>query len=164
MGTGLYMKSILNKFDKYLLITNDMGKIVFANDKLINKIKYDKEELYKLNIKDILVEKDVYKINSLENSKDLKIDLSFYSKHKEAISVHSDISIDCFENNKLIFIISEDIKYKNYNIEDLETLLDNIDTIAFIKYVNEKFIYVNNMFADTYSKNKDEIIGIYIHD
>ncbi len=164
METSLYMKSILNKFDKYLLITNDVGEIVFANDKLINKIKYNKEELYKLNIKDIIVEKDIHKIITLGNIKDAKFDLSFYSKYKESIPVYSDISIDYFENNKLIFIISEDIKYKHYNIEDLEILLDNIDTIAFIKDINEKFIYVNNMFADTYSKNKREIIGTYIHD
>ena len=37
MGTSLYMKSILNKFDKYILITNDVGEIIFANDKLIKK-------------------------------------------------------------------------------------------------------------------------------
>ena len=83
MGTSLYMKSILNKFDKYILITNDNGDIIFSNDKLIKKLNYKKEELYKFNIEDIIVEKDVYIKNILENSKDVKINLSFYSKMKK---------------------------------------------------------------------------------
>ena len=91
------MKSIFNKFDKYVLVISYDGNIVFANDKLLTRLKYEKDELYKLNIDDILVTKDNFKANLLDFSKDIKIDLSLYSKYKEVIKVYSDISVDYFE-------------------------------------------------------------------
>ena len=74
------MNSIFNKFDEYVLITNSNGDIVFANDKFLKKLKYSEEEIYELNVEDILVDKDNYKINILEVSEDRRIDISFYSK------------------------------------------------------------------------------------
>ena len=74
------MNSIFNKFDEYVLIINSNGDIVFVNDKFLKKLKYSEEEIYELNVEDILVDEDNYKTNILEVSEDRRIDISFYSK------------------------------------------------------------------------------------
>ncbi len=157
------MKSVFNKFDSYVLVINYNGDIVFANDKLLKRLKY-KDDLYKLKLKDILVNKDDFDINMLETSKDIKIDLNFYSKDKEIIKLYSNISIDYFEKNECIFIISKDIKYKYYTIEDLENLLDKCEVKAYIKDKNSRYLYVNKAFAGIFLKNKDDIIGLSMRD
>ena len=75
------MNSIFNKFDEYVLIINSNWDIVFVNDKFLKKLKYSEEEIYQLNVEDILVDKDNYKTNILEYSEDRRIDISFYSKN-----------------------------------------------------------------------------------
>ena len=119
----------------------------------MTRLKYEKDELYKLNIDDILVTKDNFKANLLDFSKDIKIDLSLYSKYKEVIKVYSDISVDYFEKNKSIFIISKDRKYKYYTIEDLENLIDNSGKMAYIKDADSKYLYLNKAFADASFRN-----------
>lgn len=158
------MKSIFNKFDKYVLVISYDGNIVFANDKLLTRLKYEKDELYKLNIDDILVTKDNFKANLLDFSKDIKIDLSLYSKYKEVIKVYSDISVDYFEKNKSIFIISKDRKYKYYTIEDLENLIDNSGKMAYIKDADSKYLYLNKAFADASFRKQEDMIGTYMQD
>ena len=154
------MKSIFNKFDNYVLVTKYDGSIIFANDKLLKKLKYDEEELYNLNIDDILVIEDKCKKSISEYLNDTKVDLSFYSKDKEKIKVYSDISIDYFQKNKAIFIVSKDIKYKYYTIEDLENLLDNSGVMTFIKDDKSKYLYVNKLFAQASLMTKEDMIGL----
>lgn len=158
------MNSIFNKFDEYVLIINSNGDIVFVNDKFLKKLKYSEEEIYQLNVEDILVDKDNYKTNILEYSEDRRIDISFYSKNNNIIQLFSDISIGYFEKNKAIFIISKDIKYKYYNIEDLETLLDNIGMAAVLRDKDGKYLYVNNEYSSMYLKRKEELLGTYMQD
>lgn len=158
------MNSIFNKFDEYVLITNSNGDIVFVNDKFLKKLKYSEEEIYELKVEDILVDKDNYKTNILEVSEDRRIDVSFYSKNNKIIQLFSDISIGYFEKNKAIFIISKDIKYKYYNIEDLETLLDNIGMVAVLRDKDGKYLYVNNEYSSVHLKRKEELLGTYMQD
>lgn len=158
------MNSIFNKFDEYVLITNSNGDIVFVNDKFLKKLKYSEEEIYELNVEDILVDKDNYKTNILEVLEDRRIDVSFYSKNNKIIQLFSDISIGYFEKNKAIFIISKDIKYKYYNIEDLETLLDNIGMVAVLRDKDGKYLYVNNEYSSVHLKRKEELLGTYMQD
>ncbi|WP_297130364.1 sensor histidine kinase [Terrisporobacter sp.] len=158
------MNSIFNKFDEYVLITNSNGDIVFANDKFLKKLKYNEEEIYELNVEDILVDKDNYKTNILEVSADTRIDISFYSKNNKIIQLFSDISIGYFEKNKAIFIISKDIKYKYYSIEDLEVLLDNMGLVAFLRDKDGKYLYVNNTYSSMHSKKSEELLGTYMKD
>lgn len=154
------MKSVFNKFDSYVLVVKDDGSIIFANDKLLKKLKYEKEELYNLKIDDVIVTEDKLKINISECSNDKKVELRFYSKYKEVINVYSDISVDYFEKNKAIFIISKDIKYKYYTIEDLENLLDNCGFMAYIKDKKSRYSYVNKVFAETSLRTKEDMLGL----
>lgn len=154
------MKSVFNKFDNYVLVVKDDWSIIFANDKLLKKLEYEKEELYNLKIDDVIVTEDKLKINTSEYSNDKKVDLRFYSKYKEVINVYSDISVDYFEKNKAIFIISKDIKYKYYTIEDLENLLDNCGFMAYIKDKTSRYSYVNKVFAETSLRTKEDMLGL----
>ncbi|WP_122638726.1 PAS domain-containing sensor histidine kinase [Romboutsia sp. Marseille-P6047] len=158
------MKSIFNKFDSYVLVIKYDGSIIFANDKLLKKLKYEEEELYNFNIQDILVTKYNEIINILEYSKDTTIDLSLYSKSKEIIKVYSDISVDYFKKNKEIFIISKDIRHKYYTIEDLENLLDNSGMMIYIKDKDSRYLYVNKSLSKISLVNQEDMLGLSMQD
>ena len=48
------MEILLEKIDEYVIIADYNGKINFANSKFLDKFGYEKYELYKLNINEII--------------------------------------------------------------------------------------------------------------
>ena len=50
-------------------------------------------------------------------------------------------------------------KQRDYTIEDLEELLDNIPFEVWIKDENGKYKYINKVCADRIVKKKEDIIG-----
>ena len=63
------MEILLEKLDEYILIADYNGKIIFANDKFLNKLGYKKHELYKLNINEIIT-KEYLEIDKISTFKD----------------------------------------------------------------------------------------------
>lgn len=152
------MLSIYNKVSDYILILNNKGKIQFCNESFLKRLNYEEEEILNFNIHKLI------KNNNDEREKDfveLNVILEFYSKFKELIKINSNISIEEYNNEKCIFIVGKEVQSKNYTIEMLEDLLDNIDVCTSIVDNSGKYLYVNNAFANILNKKRDDIIGTH---
>ncbi len=155
------MKNVFNKFNEYILILDDQSNISLCNDKLISKLGYSEKELYNFNINKIICnQEDSMKIilNSVE---DINIKLKLYSKSNDEINVNSEIILSQYKGKKAFFIISKEISKDLYTIEDLDTLLDNVEIGVFIKDTSGKYLYSNKKFASLAMKNKKNLIGKY---
>ncbi|MGL6108341.1 PAS domain S-box protein [Romboutsia sp.] len=158
------MKIFFDKLEEYILFFDDLGRITLCNSKLINKLGYKEEELYKLNVKDILCnqeEKLKQILNSdidIDKDKDKDMTLKMYTKTNDIISIYANITPNTFEENKGFYLIGKNV-LKEYTIEQLETLLDNINIGAWIKDLEGKYIYINKELSKMAGKSKDNIIG-----
>lgn len=146
------MELIFNNMDENLLIVDTENIIQFCNDKLLNKLMYNMEELKNINISKLSGEN-----NNFIQSKNI----SFYNKEGKTIRFTSKI-FDIHWEGKFakIFILNEDnSSTKQYDIYDLELILDSMPLIAWIKDLEGKYIYVNKGYADKFNLTKDNIIG-----
>ncbi len=158
------MKNVFNKFNEYILISDDRGNIKLCNDKLISKLGYSEKELYNSNINKIICNQDDSMKIILNSIEDVNIKLKLYSKSNDEIDVNSKITLSQYKGEKSFFIISKEISKDLYTIEDLDTLLDNVEIGAWIKDTNGKYLYSNKKFASLAMKNKEEIMGKYDKD
>lgn len=101
------MIDILNAINDYALVINKEGLIKFCNQTLLTKLKYKNNELDNLNINTILFNKDFDFIKNIDSNKRCDIELIFYNKDKEKISLNSNIVKKIFEDKEVTVIISE---------------------------------------------------------
>ena len=155
------MKNVFNKFNEYILILDDHGNIKLCNDKLISKLGYSEKELYNSNINKIICNQDDSMRIILNSIEDINIKLKLYSKSNDEIDVNSEITLSQYKGKKAFFIISKEISKDLYTIEDLDTLLDNVEIGAWIKDTSGKYLYSNKKFASLAMKNKKDVMGKY---
>ena len=158
------MKNVFNKFNEYILISDERGNIKLCNDKLILKLGYSEKELYNSNIHKIICNQDNSMKIILNSIEDVNIKLKLYSKSNKEINVNSQVTLSQYNGEKSFFIISKEISKKLYTIEDLDTLLDNVEIGAWIKDTNGRYLYSNKKFASLAMKNKEDIMGKYDKD
>ena len=153
------MEILLEKVDKYILIVDYNGKIIFANGKFLKKFGYKKNELCNININEVIANEylEIDKISDYKNgvSKELEI----ITKNSEKIKLESNIFIDEFKSKRSLFIVSKGINESNLTKEHIELLLDNIYTGAFIKDASGKYLYFSKHLSEFFGKSRDEIIG-----
>ncbi|MEG2789798.1 MAG: PAS domain S-box protein, partial [Romboutsia sp.] len=157
------MVSIYNKISDYVIVLNHMGDIVFCNESFLKRLNYNHEEILNLNIVKIISENNNIN-NVLKESGEINKTLEFYSKSNDLVKIDSNISMENFNNDKSIFIIGKEVQSKQYTMEVLEDILDNIDIWAFAVDADGKYLYVNKPFADILDKKREDIIGTYNSD
>lgn len=125
------MLSIYNKISDYIIVLNNTGEIKFCNTSFLNRLNYNDEDILNINISKIINEK--HNINEIvKKSGEINIDLEFYSKSNELVTINSNISLENYNNEKSIFIIGKEKESKTYNMEILEDVLDNINFSIFV--------------------------------
>ena len=155
------MQVLLEKVDEYILIVDYNGKIIFANNKFLNKFKYKKEELYKLNINKIITN-DYLEIDKISDCKDgVSKELEIININNKKIKLDTNLFIDEFKSKRCLFIISKDIESSILKKEHMELLLDNIHTGTFIKDASGKYVYYSKRLCESFGKFQEEIIGKY---
>ena len=155
------MEILLEKVDEYILIVDYNGKIIFANDKFLNKLGYKKHELYKLNINEIIT-KDYLEIDKISTFKDgVSKELEIIKKDSKKIKLDSNVFIDEFKGKGCLFIVSKYIDNSTIKKEHMELLLDNIHTGTFIKDAFGKYVYYSKFLCESFGKFQEEIIGKY---
>lgn len=153
------MEILLEKVDKYILIVDYNGKIIFANGKFLKKFGYKKNELCNININEVIANEylEIYKISAYKNG--VNKELEFITKNSKKTKLESNIFIDEFKSKRSLFIVSKDINESNLTKEHIELLLDNIYTGAFIKDASGKYLYFSKHLCEFFGKSRDEIIG-----
>lgn len=155
------MEFLLEKIEEYVLILDFNGRIIFANSKFLNKFGYEKYELYKLNINEI-INNDYLQIDEISLHKNgIEKELEFIIKNGKKIKLESNIFINNFKSNRSLFILAKEIENLNFIPEHIELLLDNIYTGAFIKDSFGKYLYYNKPLCKLLGKSQEEIIGKY---
>ncbi len=153
------MEILLEKLDEYILIVDYNGKIIFANNKFLNKFGYKKQELYKININEIITN-DYLEIDDISIYKNgVSKELEFITKNNKKIKVASNIFIDEFKSKRCLFVLSKDIDNSIFTKEHMELVLDNIDIGTFIKDASGKYLYSNKAICELFGKSREEIIG-----
>ena len=155
------MEILLEKVDEYILIADYNGKIIFANDKFLNKFGYKKQELYKINVNQIITN-DYLEIDKIWVYKNgVSKELEFITKNNKKIELVSNIFIDEFKSKRCLFVLSKDIDNSIFTKEHMELVLDNIDIGTFIKDASGKYLYSNKAICKLFGKPQEEIIGKY---
>lgn len=155
------MISVYNKISDYIIVLNYGGKIIFCNESFFNRLNYDYGEILDLDIFNLIKEKDNNISNLINESEQINKILEFYSKSNELIKINSNISIEYFKNEKSIFIIGKEVQSKEYTMELLEDVLDNIDDSIFVSDYDGKYLYVNKPFTNILNKQREDILGTY---
>ena len=155
------MEFLLEKIEEYVLILDFNGRIIFANSKFLNKFGYEKYELYKLNINEI-INNDYLETDKVSLHKNgIDKELEFTTQNGQKIKLESNIFIDDFKGNRSLFILAKEIENLNFIPEHLELLLDNIYTGTFIKDASGKYLYYSKPLCKFLGKSQEEVIGRY---
>lgn len=153
------MKSMLNKVSDCILVLNLNGNIVFCNDKLLSLLQYNDADLKNKNITKILYNENINIKLILKNKKNENEIIDFINKGGERKSFNIKISEGRFESEESLFMILNPIDIQNPTISELKNILDNIETILFIKDSDGKYVYGNQAFIKLTGKSKERIIG-----
>ncbi len=121
------MGSVYNHLNDYILIINNKDRIIFVNDKLLNKLGYNSLELLNKDIKNLTNDKFVNFKNISGKEKLVNSEIQFLTKSQTIINLDSKLIIDEFKNEKCLFVIAKDIEKYSYTKQDLEILLNNIE-------------------------------------
>jgi len=183
-----YKTLIYNLPDSICVITK--GKIVFANDKIYDLFKIDKENFFRIDLlnfihiddkkifEEILIKysnsqnqnSNNYNINNykldepnlIPNPFELKI-IDSKNVLKFCLLYHFEIE---FNNQKSLMLSFTDIsKIKQIEKEilisknRLNSMINNIPFLAWMKDPNGVFVEVNDSFCNFYNKKREEIIG-----
>lgn len=155
------MEFLLEKIEEYVLILDFNGRIIFANSKFLNKFGYEKYELYKLNINEI-INNDHLEIDEVSLHKNgIEKKLKFTTQNGQKIKLESNIFIDDFKGERSLFILAKEIENLNFITKHIELLLDNIYTGTFIKDASGKYLYYSKPLCKFLGKSQEEIIGRY---
>ena len=155
------MEFLLEKIEEYVLILDFNGRIIFANSKFLNKFGYEKYELYKLNINEI-INNDYLETDKVSLHKNgIDKELEFTTQNGQKIKLESNIFIDDFKGERRLFILAKEIENLNFIPEHLELLLDNIYTGTFIKDASGKYLYYSKPLCKFLGKSQEEVIGRY---
>lgn len=155
------MEFLLEKIEEYVLILDFNGRIIFANSKFLNKFGYEKYELYKLNINEI-INNDYLETDKVSLHKNgIDKELEFTTQNGQKIKLESNIFIDDFKGERSLFILAKEIENLNFIPEHLELLLDNIYTGTFIKDASGKYLYYSKPLCKFLGKSQEEVIGRY---
>ena len=155
------MEFLLEKLEEYVLILDFNGRIIFANSKFLNKFGYEKYELYKLNINEI-INNDYLETDKVSLHKNgIDKELEFTTQNGQKIKLESNIFIDDFKGERSLFILAKEIENLNFIPEHLELLLDNIYTGTFIKDASGKYLYYSKPLCKFLGKSQEEVIGRY---
>ena len=99
------MIDILNAINDYIIVIGENGVTKFCNKTLLNKLNYKNNELDNININNILFNKDFDLIKNIDT--EYNMDLNFYNKDKNCVSLNSNIVRKNFNGEQSIFIISK---------------------------------------------------------
>lgn len=155
------MEFLLEKIEEYVLILDFNGRIIFANSKFLNKFGYEKYELYKLNINEI-INNDYLETDKVSLHKNgIDKELEFTTQNGQKIKLESNIFIDDFKGERSLFILAKEIENLNFIPEHIELLLDNIYTGTFIKDASGKYLYYSKPLCKFLGKSQEEVIGRY---
>lgn len=155
------MEILLEKIEEYVLILDFNGRIIFANSKFLNKFGYEKYELYKLNINEI-INNDYLETDKVSLHKNgIDKELEFTTQNGQKIKLESNIFIDDFKGERSLFILAKEIENLNFITEHIELLLDNIYTGTFIKDASGKYLYYSKPLCKFLGKSQEEVIGRY---
>ena len=153
------MKSLLNKVSDCILVLNIKGNIAFCNDKLLNLLQYNEADLKNKNITKILYNENI-SIESVLKNKNIENEIiNFVNKSGERKSFNIKISEGRFESEESLFMVLNSIDIQNPAISELENILDNIETILFVKNSDGKYVYANQAFIKLTGKSKESVIG-----
>ncbi|MGL5327675.1 MAG: ATP-binding protein [Peptostreptococcaceae bacterium] len=143
------MKSTLNITDDYLIILDKNYKIIFCNDKILEKLGYKSREIKDKSV-DIII-----KNNDLFDKKRKDINLKLLSKYNEYLELDSEF---VYQDETIVIMAKEKIK-KTYTVKELEQMLDNLPFDCWLKNTNGEYIFINESYTKELNDKRGNILG-----
>lgn len=155
------MERIFNYLDEGIIICNIYGDILFANDEIVAKLKFLREELYEKNINivanDDVVTKEI--LCNLSSYVDKRVKIKLNTKEKKKKMFNAILGKDLWYGQEVFcLILDEAVCDGKHTKADLERILDEIPYGVWVKDIHGKYVYVNQKHADIIGMDKCELL------
>gem|GEM_PF-1148910 len=142
------------------------GKIISVNNEVINLLGYTKNEIDSLNFTDIVVQDSPDFILKIHNALEIHGHHSFEARYKKKDSFLVEVEVSM----RIIKLLDENViqsfvrditerKKSQKEISMLAHALKGISECISITDLNNKLIFVNDAFVQSYGYSQDELIG-----
>lgn len=155
---------LFNTIEDLVVIGNNQGDILYANDAVTNKLGYTPKELYKMNMTELHPPEkrwetaDIFKSMSFGEENYCSIELQ--SKTKEDIPVETRTWFGRWNNQECLFCLSKDLRKEQEALQKFVKLFENNPVLmAIIDLSTGKIIKINGAVTNKLGYSKDELIG-----
>ncbi len=162
--TRINYETFFNSINEFLFVVDEMGNIIHANDRVIDRLGYTIDGLIGKPIC-LLYTKD-YKEGTNKSINELLAcftDNSYtllYPKSGTPIYVESRISYGVWNNKTVIFIVTKDVSEIKLSEEKFSTFFNiNPSACGLSDPDTGQYIEVNDAFCDLLGFTKEEVIG-----
>ncbi len=168
-STGNNFKSFFNTVDDLFIIGNMKGDIVYANDAVIRKLGYSREELRKMKIIQLHPESKREKaaaiIKAMFEEGDSYCPLELEDRSGRIIPVETRVWLGEWDREPCIFGISKDLSREQDALQKFTKIFENNPAIMAISRMPEGIIAeVNESFQNKLGYLRDEVIGKRVRD
>jgi len=157
-------RAFFESMDDMIFITNMLGKFVFVNDAVVDKLGYSKEEISTMNVIDlhpieVRTEASIIFDEMLEHKR-ASCPLPLNTKENLKIPVETKIWHGKWNDTECVFGISKDLTDQQEALQKFNRLFENNPALmALSSLPDRKFTEVNNEFVKKLQYSKEEIIG-----
>ncbi|MDW7668793.1 MAG: PAS domain S-box protein [Bacillota bacterium] len=162
-------KNFFATTDSMVFVGDKNSNIIYVNEKVEERLHYNKEELIGKNFLD-MHEKDKREeagriISNILKTKKGKCPLPLVTKEGKLVPVETRLWIGEWNDRKCIYATSKDLTIELENLQKFNKIFENNPTIMLISsYKTGKITEVNETFLENLEYQKEEIIGKKIQD
>ncbi len=157
-------ESLFNTIEDLMVIGDKQGKILYANNAVIDKLGYSSKELHKMSMIELhpLEKREeasgIFK--SIFSGEQDYCPLEFQSKNKEYIPMETRTWFGMWDDQECLFCLSKDLRKEQEALQKFIKLFESNPVLMAISDLNNgKIIKVNRAVTDKLGYSKDEIIG-----
>ncbi|MFO7446328.1 MAG: PAS domain S-box protein [Ignavibacteriaceae bacterium] len=160
-----YRQLFLSAHEPILVFNPDDETILEANDKACEVYGYDRSEFIGLSLKKLSldVERGESKVSETLNAGSLiNFETTQYRKDGKKLFFDVNASITEYKGRKAILSINRDMTEKveaEKNIRLLASAIESTSEIISLTDVDNRFIFINKAFLDTYGYTEEEVLG-----
>lgn len=162
--TRLNYETFFNTIDDFLIVLDLDRNIIHANNTVIDRLNFNKEELFELSILDLHPtqrrEETARVIEEIFQDITNTCTIPLVSKMGFQIPVETKVSRGFWNGSEVIFSVSKDVSKVNFSEEKFSKVFHvNPSACGLSDLTNKQYVEVNEAFYNLFGFDKTEVIG-----